>query len=700
MKISKITIKNFKGLKEAEFSPSSFTCLVGENNAGKSTVLQAIDLALDRPTQLDPDRYYDPDLPIEFKLELGEVGEPDLARLAAEHREKITSLVLNGGLALITRYRRGEKAELLIERTVPIDDRYREEHIKEVFKGKQGNAVRQALIENYPEFAEDAPAALNIGGAKQYLAEKLAQLPADQFQLAEGPLPTGASASISALLPEPIYIPAVKNLSDDLKTTQSTSFGRLLGLLLEDMAPELAQIKASLQELNKFFNRSEADGQPVDTRHQSVRTLETSVEDYLKENFPSARVELTVPPPELKAILNSAQIFIDDGSRDLVENKGDGIKRSLTFALLQCYVARYDQNVAAEENGPAPRPLIFLFEEPELYLHPKSQRILFSTLARIADRHQVVVTTHSPLFFAPGITASFVRVAKKAAAPKPVGVLFPVNFALDAVSAEVFRIARFENADAGFFSRRVVLFEGESDDAFFKHLALKLNPEWDFESKNVAMVRVSGKSNFSRFRRFFEAFGIEVRIVADLDALFDGFDHLGVPGAQDSRAAAIQICDARIAALDLAAEPASYQIVDRVKSASWRQRYDTAKATLREVQQTGQVTPEALGTIDRLFVWENDVARARVCREDQQARDAILPTLDLLRTAGVNVLSRGPIESYYPDGTPQNGPKPDRALAALGRVTTNEIALSLSGPLAQGRQPELVEICTNLFADL
>jgi putative ATP-dependent endonuclease of OLD family len=125
-----------------------------------------------------------------------------------------------------------------------------------------------------------------------------------------------------------------------------------------------------------------------------------------------------------------------------------------------------------------------LFEEPELYLHPRSQRILFATLGRISHTHQVVVTTHSSLFFAPGITASFVRVAKQDAAPKPVGQLFPVQFALDPTNAEVFRLTRFENTDAAFFSRRVVLFEGESDDAFCKHIAKILNPDWDFDRRN------------------------------------------------------------------------------------------------------------------------------------------------------------------------------------------------------------------------
>ena len=178
----------------------------------------------------------------------------------------------------------------------------------------------------------------------------------------------------------------------------------------------------------------------IDRRHQKVKDLESLVETFLRENFPQAKLELQIPPPELKAILNAAQIFVDDGSKDLIDHKGDGIKRSLTFALLQTYVHHLSgRQVNPEADAPAPQPLIFLFEEPELYLHPRSQKVLFNTLGKIADEHQVIVTTHSPLFFAPGVTAAFVRVAKKATLPKPVGELFRVQFDLDPTDAEAFR---------------------------------------------------------------------------------------------------------------------------------------------------------------------------------------------------------------------------------------------------------------------
>jgi putative ATP-dependent endonuclease of the OLD family len=703
VQLHRLEISNFKSLRGQTFEPTRFGCLVGENNAGKSSVLQAVATALNRPAQLAASHFYDPHVPVELKFTIADVAEGDLMRLAEEHRPRIASLLVDGSLSFCVRYAPGEKVSLTAMRLLPSDPRYAPEAIDAAFEGRRGAvAIQRAFEDSFPELVGNIPDGgfATQGAAKRFVDEWIANLPREQKDLRESPLPSGMSASITLLLPEPIYIPAVKNLNDELKTTQSTSFGRLLGLLLEDMAPDLGNITESLSALNAMFNRVVEGEAYIDRRHEKVRSLESRVEAFLGENFPSAKVELHIPPPELKTILNAAQIFIDDGSRDLVDNKGDGIKRSLTFALLQAFVHRMDEQAAnQEQGGPIPRPLLFLFEEPELYLHPKSQRVLFGTLAKIAHTHQVVVTTHSPLFFEPGVTASFVRVAKRAGNPKPEGALYPVNFELSQQSAETFRLARFEHADAGFFSQRVVLFEGESDDAYCRHIAKLFNPDWDFARRGIALVRVSGKGNFQKFRIFFESFGIDVKIVADLDALFDGYQHLGANDAAAAlRNTVLLQLDQRVQALQIKADPSASQVQRHVQHATWRGRYENARQALREVQRTGQATAETIALIDSLFTWEEAISRLKVCTQDDQAAAALVPLLDALRGQGICVLARGAIEDYYPEGAPASGAKPDRALTACSLVQNLADAQTLSSPLGPARRTELQEIFEELFA--
>ncbi|MCU8105983.1 ATP-binding protein [Shewanella sp. SM101] len=63
-KISNVVIKNFKSVIDAEFKLSSFTPLVGYNNAGKSNCLSAIQWLLKKSSLPEKD-FFDATQPIE-----------------------------------------------------------------------------------------------------------------------------------------------------------------------------------------------------------------------------------------------------------------------------------------------------------------------------------------------------------------------------------------------------------------------------------------------------------------------------------------------------------------------------------------------------------------------------------------------------------------------------------------------------------
>lgn len=706
MQLSNIEISNFKGLNSENFSPKSFSCLVGENNAGKSTVLQALVYALNRPKSIPASMFYDENSPVVFKLKLEGVVQGDLNRLKPEHRVKMESLIYGGELTLTTKYLKSDGLELMVSKLVPSEVRYRDESIAENFKGMRSAAQARSVIEeHYPEFLADLPDGPTPAQAKLYLNDKINQLDADQFQYVDTALPSGIPSSISALLPEPIYIPAVKNFEDDLKTTQSTSFGRLLGLLMEDLSPELQDINDTLIDLKNRLNRyKDENGDIQDERLEKVIELERTVEGFLAENFPNVKIHLEIPPPELKTILNSAQIYVDDGSRDLIDNKGDGVKRSLTFSLLRAYVKmlsernRPEAEAGEDQEQTLDRPLLFLFEEPELYLHPKAQRILFSTLGTISQLHQTVITTHSPLFFAPGVTAQFIRVAKEVSDPKPIGKLYPVDFSVDQQNLNTFRMAKFDHSDAAFFSSHIVLFEGESDDYFLQHVARLLNENWDFDKKNVGLVEVGGKGNFSKFRHFFESFGLKVSIISDLDVLIKDFNHLSASeDATAQRSTLIQRIDERVAELGMQPELTGKRVKSVVKNPRWVSAYDQAKEIIHRVAQTHQVTDEELETLNSLFAWEQDESRYVVLNSDEEIRQILVEMLDTLRTENIYILSKGAIEEYYPEEAVRDTSKPERALKVIELVTRQVHAQALSQPLSDGRPTEFEEIFGHLF---
>ncbi|MBL4705864.1 MAG: AAA family ATPase, partial [Flavobacteriales bacterium] len=692
----------------AVFEPKTFSCLVGENNSGKSTVLQALVYALKRPKNIPASMYYDEECPVEFILKFENITEADLNRLKPEHKIKLAPHVYGGELILTVKYTTSDGQKILISKSVPSDIRYREDTIRATFKGIRSAAqVRSVVEEMYPEFLENLPEGANAAQVNTYLKECINVLDSELFEYIDVDLPSGISSSISALIPEPIYIPAVKNFEDDLKTTQSTSFGRLMGLLMDDLTPDLQDISDTLVSLKKKLNRYQDDnGEWQDERLPKVVELERTIESFLSENFPNIEIDLEIPPPEIKAILNTARIYVDDGSRDLIDNKGDGVKRSLTFSLLRAYVDLLSRRQKAIlENGTdriandiAEKPLIFLFEEPELYLHPKAQRILFGTLASISKLYQTVITTHSPLFFEPGVTAQFVRVSKESAEPKPIGKLYPVDFELDQENINTFRMAKYDHSEAAFFSSHIVLYEGASDDYFFRHIAITLDTNWDFDRNNIALVEVGGKGNFSKFRRFFESFGLKVSILADLDVITKDFNHLGASvDVQKARQDLINRLDERIHELGVTPELTGKRVKKVVNNTRWVEKYEAAKEILRNVSESGKVNPEQIVELDTLFVWENEDGRYTLLSTDEEVKTDLVVLLDALRTEGIYILSKGAIEEYYPEEMTGNCSKPERALKIIECISSRENAVSLSQPLAEGRETELEEIFCSIF---
>lgn len=97
----------------------------------------------------------------------------------------------------------------------------------------------------------------------------------------------------------------------------------------------------------------------------------------------------------IKNIISS--VIVDSHSGEDVEvaleNIGSGTKRIIISTLLQFY-----GGIKSKDK------LLILFEEPEIYLHPKLKRGLYETLSKIAkDNILVVITTHDPYFIELGV---------------------------------------------------------------------------------------------------------------------------------------------------------------------------------------------------------------------------------------------------------------------------------------------------------
>ncbi len=308
MKMTRLLIENYKGIREIDIPMSRFACLIGENNAGKSSVLQALSLFFSG-SALPKTHWFDAEKPIRIEVLFGDITDADVNRLAEEHRTKIKAIVRDGALTLVRVYGQDASSTLKYRTLLPREKRFSGDRITEIVKGKKaGSGLADAVKAVFPELNDVVTPTMNQGDIKAKIQELADSLPDGQKSLADVDIPTGIDKSITAMLPEPIYIPAVKDFKDDVKTSESTPFGKVLGILLKAIEPHLTEEKTLFEQLNKKLNRVvQPDGTERDDRLVPVKTIEETVERFVQDTFKTVKLRITIPPPELKTVLSSAR---------------------------------------------------------------------------------------------------------------------------------------------------------------------------------------------------------------------------------------------------------------------------------------------------------------------------------------------------------------------------------------------------------
>ncbi|MEU5401085.1 AAA family ATPase [Streptomyces sp. NPDC005963] len=651
MRISHIHVQNYRGLRDLKMPISQFGCIIGENNAGKSSILQALDIFFSGPTLKDSD-FYDKSSQLRIEIVFEEIKDEDLARLAEEHRGRIEKATEGGKLTLSRVYKSPGRGLLRQVDEVPSDKSYWPSSVNELVAGKRGEELRESVIYVFPQLREVLSQKTTQKEVKEAVARLASDLPPSERVKGDVELPTGMDRSIQALLPEVIYIPAVKELSDDLKTTESASFGKLLGILFEQIKPQLADLSSLFGQLRGYLNvEIQEDGTQVDERLAEVRQIEQLVQRNLQAAFPDTVTQIEIPPPDLKSILSNATITVDDGVRGAFKSKGDGLRRSITFAILRAY-AELRASMRGGFPETARRPYFLLFEEPELFLHPRAQRQLFEALRVFAQDNHVLVSTHSTSFYSPQATGTFVKIAKDRNVTPPEAVAYPVDLS-HLKAKDQFQMIRQENNDAAFFSDKVLLVEGDSDHILIPHVARTLCPDWDFDRRSVAIARVNGKSSIGRYREFFERFGVSVAVLADLDAISEGFNKLGA--SEDSmkkQRHLMSLVGAVIAKEGAASYDLSSNQARKARDAPamkelWRDAKQAADMFLAGEGDWPHVRQKVDEFFTRVVTRDLRVSAIKypLNREIEEAKSSLIATL---REEKIYVLERGTIEDYYP----------------------------------------------------
>lgn len=140
-----------------------------------------------------------------------------------------------------------------------------------------------------------------------------------------------------------------------------------------------------------------------------LEQLSASVKQTLVKFLPKV-VDVTVGVPEdnrFRAMRRACEIVVDDGTPTLLSYKGDGVQSLAALALMR----------HAAETAARGKHLVIAIEEPESHLHSSAIHEIRDVLAKLSQRHQVVITTHNALFVDRVRPAANILVSQRKARP-------------------------------------------------------------------------------------------------------------------------------------------------------------------------------------------------------------------------------------------------------------------------------------------
>lgn len=530
MRIEEVHIKNLRAIKDEVIKFDPYTCFVGANGAGKSTVLCALNIffretenASTNLSQLELEDFHckDPSSPIEITVTFSELSEEERIAFSAYYRQEkliVTALAEYDHAASHAVVRQFGNRMAMAEFAAYFDAH------KRGMKAPELKAIFSGLRTSYPELengnSHDARVAA-LQAFENAHGELCTLLPSeDQFY---GVNQTGKLRQYVQW----IYIPAVKDASGEQAEARNTALGRLVARTVRakvNFTDQLDQIREEAEAKYQIL---------IESQQSTLDEVSQSLQERLAEwSTPDATARLNWHNDSRNAVKVEeplAKLIAGDGQFEgNIARFGHGLQRSYLIALLQ--------GLAGLDDREQPR-LILGCEEPELYQHPPQARHLAGVLERLADGNcQVVLSTHSPIFVDgkgfesvrlvrkdPGTKCSKIRqMSLDGLSARLADALGEQPKAFDAVLIKLHQVLQ-PSLNEMFFTDRLVLVEGMEDQAYITAW-LQLTGGWEaFRKGGCYIVPVGGKSELARPLAI--ALGLEIPVFTIFDADSDKLDH-------------------------------------------------------------------------------------------------------------------------------------------------------------------------------
>lgn len=524
MKIKSVRLENYRSFVDETICLNQYSCFVGANGAGKSTVLSALNVFFREPSsttdtsKLNEEDYYckNTENPIRITVTFDDLNAIAQAELSAYFRQNELTVTAEVVFDQTTGY---GVVKHFGQRLIMREFRQYFESEKAKASAADLTAIYDALKLQFPDLPnarskDDKRDALNA--YEEAHPERCVMTPSeDNFY---GVNSTGKLANFVQW----VYVPAVKDAGEEGQESKNTALGKLIARAVRtrtNFEAELDTLKTeTLTKYRELLERNQA----------SLTEISESLQRRL-EAWAHPNVQLGVEwlsDPNKSVSLQQPVAGIKTGEGEFLGSlarMGHGLQRSYLLALLQ--------ELAGSEAVDAPT-LILGCEEPELYQHPPQARHLAEVFCELAaGNNQILVTTHSPLFVS-GDGFENVKLVRRGAVGNGTNVrsLTFQNLCnrirvargddqvrrIDGMIAKIHQALQPGIAEM-FFAHIPILVEGLEDVSYIT-TELHLSGLWsDFRRLGCHIIPVNGKDKLIQPLAMAVELGLPVFVIFDAD---------------------------------------------------------------------------------------------------------------------------------------------------------------------------------------
>ena len=505
MKIKTLEIKNWRSIKELKVTAQDLMIIIGQNNHGKSNLLSAILFFFGEIKHQDLDFSQGAEdlfVDIEFS-ELDDQDKKTFEKYVTQQETiKVRKVAYLGGS---------------FEYKGWIQTCW-EDYLKEE---NAGNYTSRETANSLPFYPYLPPAGRLskqqiIEAQQKYIQSNIRNL-TFSYELEKTNF-MGLKSVAKGIFGEVYFLPAIKNAADDFASKDTSVFGKLLGEVVETMSQHNEDWQGTKQQLANLFSKFSKyiNGVENTERPKQLSDLENELSKELLSWNAYFDIELNIP--DIDSVLKSnASVWINDGTRTDIARKGHGLQRAVTIALIQLIAKRQLQSNQDSEttNRKVSKSRYFIFEEPELYLHPQAQRSLFDSFVELSTSgNQVILCTHSSNLISIDKYKS-IYIIKKENEQYGSKVTQCEEDLFDGNQKNEWNLSYWINPDRGelFFAEKVILVEGQTDKVILPALASKLG----VFKHSYTVIDCGSKQNIPLYIKLMNKFKIPYVSVYDKD---------------------------------------------------------------------------------------------------------------------------------------------------------------------------------------